>query len=55
MTSYTARHSLAAWRLTIGINPLRLLHATDAATGLSRLTQEFILTQFIFLDIIVFK
>ncbi len=25
MTSYTARHSFAAWSLTIGINPLRLV------------------------------
>ena len=25
MTSYTARHSFAAWALTIGVNPLRLV------------------------------
>ena len=24
MTSYSARHSFAAWSLTIGVNPLRL-------------------------------
>lgn len=32
MTSYTARHSFAAWSLTIGINPLRLVQLMGHAS-----------------------
>jgi integrase len=32
MTSYTARHSFAAWSLTIGINPLHLVQLMGHAS-----------------------
>lgn len=32
MTSYTARHSFAAWALTIGVNPLRLVNLMGHAS-----------------------